>query len=84
MDDEGNKDTTEETGDTEDKDNVGTENFQSKWNLIHLVDIVSDVMKMDWHRVYDLNIVEFINTVCYYNDRTAYLNEQNKLWKQRN
>ena len=84
VDDKESKDSTEETGtDGSEKDSDG-QSFGTKWNLIYLVDIVSEVMKMDWHRVYELNIVEFLTVVCYYNDKAQYEKEQIKLWKQKN
>ena len=49
-----------------------------------MVDVVSELMKMDWHRVYELNIVEFLNTLSYNNDKVKYIEQQNKLWRMKN
>ena len=84
LDDKDDKDSTEEGRTDEDSQDAENQTFTVKWNLMHLVDIVSDTMKMDWYKVYDIPIVEFLNTVCYYNDKVKYIEEQNKLWRMKN
>lgn len=61
-----------------------TRDFLHKWKWQHLTDIVSDTMKIDWHKCYELNITEFLNIVCYAQDKIGYNNEQMKQWKTKN
>ena len=78
------KDSTEEGTDTGNTEDAEGQTFTTKWNLTYMVDVVSELMKMDWHRVYELNIVEFLNTLSYNNDKVKYIEQQNKLWRMKN
>ena len=85
MDDEEQEVTTGTTGADEDSEEGDkTDAFLTKWKWQHLVDTVSEIMRIDWHKAYGLNITEFLNIVCYANDKIGYNNEQMKRWQRMN
>lgn len=34
-----------------------------------MIDRVSEAMKINWHEVYELNIYEYLNVLCYLRDK---------------
>lgn len=83
---DGNEESTKgkEDGTEESQENDSSENFRDKWNWQYMIDIVSSTMNIDWHTCYSLNVIEFLNMVCYYNDKSAFDKEQMKKWKTQN
>lgn len=47
-----------------------------------MVNEVSDVMKLDWHSVMELSVIEFLNVCCYHRDKNNWEKEQQEKWKR--
>lgn len=80
------------TGDKEDseQDNEGetdetggdTNSFQAKWGWIENVDNVSEVCRCSWDDVWKMSAIEFLNLICYRNDKIAKDKEELEKWKR--
>lgn len=57
--------------------------FASKWNWISWVDRISEVTRLNWYQVYDMQINEFLNIMCYIIDKTAEEKRQIEEWKRK-
>lgn len=57
--------------------------FTQKWSWIIWIDKVSEVTKFNWHQVYDMQIKEFLNTICYVIDKANEENRQIEEWKRK-
>lgn len=51
------------------EEDEGVDEFVWRWGWIYSVDIVSDTMKLSWHQVMDMNVIEFLNVRCYIKDK---------------
>lgn len=49
-----------------------------------MVDTVSETIRESWGVVFDMNVVEFINIVCYSKDKLEYKNRKIKEWAKKN
>lgn len=46
-----------------------------------MVKEVSDVTKLTWHQVFEMNIIEFLNVCCFNRDFNNYEKHQMEKWK---
>ena len=76
-DSEEGKESSNESGSTEE---VGGNSFYNKWNWIHQVRVVSDLVHSPWDIVFKMNIIEFLNILSYNND---YEQERERIYKEK-
>lgn len=69
MEEEGSDTEGEGTTDGSREKDGDIEGFAYRWGWIYSVDIVSETMKLNWHEVMDLNIIEFLNVRSYIKDK---------------
>lgn len=49
--------------------------FQRKWGWVAQVDAISELTRQPWDSVWNMDVIEFLNLICYREDK---LNEQKK------
>ena len=47
-----------------------------------MVNEVSDITKLDWHKVFEMPIMEFLNISCYIKDKNNWEKAQQEKWKR--
>lgn len=73
-DEEENEEGEESRGKNKDEGDSGEttpNSFSDKWGWIHAVDEVSETTRESWETVFKMNIVEFLNILCYIRDKAA-------------
>ena len=60
----------------------GIDLFQEKWGWVANVDEVSKTCRCCWDDVWNMNVVEFLNIICYIKDRAAKEKEDIEKWKR--
>ena len=69
--------------DDDDGDSEETRNaYQDKWGWIESVDTVSETIREPWSVVFKMNIVEFLNILCYIKDRGDERKRQMQKYKE--
>ena len=58
------------TGGGDDAEEGSGSNFWQKYGWIALIDKMADGKREMWDYYFDLNIIEFLNTVAFYKDKT--------------
>ena len=43
---------------------------------------VADMIHKSWDEVWQMNVVEFLNTICYIRDKNEYEKEQIEKWQR--
>ena len=84
------EDMEEESGDrgTETPDNRGgtddeeTKGFTYRWGWIYNVDRVSETMRISWNEAFKLNLIEFLNVLCYIHDKNDWERKQLEDYKR--
>jgi hypothetical protein len=56
----------------------GEVTFSSKWGWIYYIDIISELTKNSWDKVFEMGIYEFFNLLAYRKDK------QNEIEKSKN
>ena len=56
--------------------------FSNSWGWIYQVDIVSETVRASWEVVLNMNIIEFLNILCYIKDKKE--EEKRQMLKLRN
>jgi hypothetical protein len=56
----------------------GEVTFSSKWGWIYYIDIISELTKNSWDKVFEMGIYEFFNLLAYRKDK------QNEIEKAKN
>ena len=73
--------TRAEEGDT-DEDGRVEDGFAGRWGWIASVDAVSETIRSPWDVVWDMSCVEFLNLLCYRNDKGTHEEEVARKWKE--
>ena len=77
-----------EDGEGEDGEGEGGEEsttgntFSDKWGWIYQVDTVSETVRVSWDVVFKMNIIEFLNILCYTKDKKE--EEKRQMLKMKN
>ena len=56
--------------------------FAWRWGWIYNIDRVSERMRISWNDAYKLNIIEFLNVLCYIKDRNDWEKQQIEDYKR--
>lgn len=83
-----NKTDEEDVEEGEEQDNKKEDNgdhseFGEKWKWISLVDRVSSTVRESWEKVFNMNVYEFFNILCYSIDKANDEKRRMDLWKQK-
>jgi len=62
----------------DDEEGEGEVTFSSKWGWIYYIDIISELTKNSWDKVFEMGIYEFFNLLAYRKDK------QNEIEKAKN
>lgn len=81
IDEKGERSSKEISITEEDSSGETNSEFSQKWNWICWIDRVSEVTRLNWHQVYDMQIQEFLNIICYLLDKGKEEKRQIDLWK---
>lgn len=81
--DEKAKGQNKEDKDSEDDSGDETGGFFAKWGMIYFVKNVSDMTKLDWPTVFNMNIYEFLNILCFNIDFHTFQESQIKQLQRR-
>ena len=68
----------EETGYSGDTGEIERTGFADKWGWLDAVRIVSDLVHSPWDIVFKMNVIEFLNLLCYSKDLAAERERLNK------
>ena len=60
----------------------GSEDFHAKWGWVAHVDAVSEATHETWERVWQMNLVEFLNIICYLKDKADFKNREIDKWRR--
>lgn len=86
-DEEETKENQGQTGKEETSEELNTDEtinpFTQKWSWIIWIDKVSEVTRFNWHQIYDMQIKEFLNIICYVIDKANEENRQIEEWKRK-
>ena len=74
------QDGEEQSGITEE---VGGNSFADKWGWIDSIRVISDLVHSPWDEVFKMNIIEFLNLICYSKDLAAERERQLKELKNK-
>ena len=77
---EGTGEDAKGSGDTD----VDVTSFSYKWGWVHSIDKVSETMRISWDDAFKLNIIEFLNVLCYIKDKNTEERKQLDEYKQKN
>lgn len=58
------------------------ETFHRKWGWVAHVDSVSEATHETWDKVWQMNVVEFLNIICYLKDKAEYKNKEIDKWRR--
>ena len=64
------------------RENEDTTGFSYKWGWIFNVDRVSETMRISWNEAFKMNIVEFLNILCYIKDKGEWEKKQMEEYKR--
>ena len=64
-------------------DDEGSDPFTKKWNWIACVDTVSETCRCSWSKVWEMNVIEFLNMICYTSDKAEKRKRDIEDWKRR-
>ena len=56
--------------------------FSDRWGWIHNVDVVSETTRQPWKEIWEMNIVEFLNILCYRRDKREWEKAELEKWKR--
>lgn len=72
-----------ESGDSgEDEEPQSSRVFDEKWGWIANVDAVSETCRCSWDDVWNMTAIEFLNILCYRNDKLEEQKAQIEKWKK--
>lgn len=74
----------EETDGGGEKDVDGDSGGDQGYSWMALVDIVSETLRIGWHEVYDISVIEFLNIAAYRKEKARKEQEALKKWKVSN
>ena len=74
------QDGEEQSGITEEVERTG---FADKWGWIDSIRVISDLVHSPWDEVFKMNIIEFLNLLCYSKDLAAERERQLKELKNK-
>ena len=57
--------------------------YQKRWGWQSVVDSISEKRRITWEQVYDMNIIEFLNMMCYIKDSSELERLQRDEWMNR-
>lgn len=77
---------SDEEGESDDGDEPSTDasEFVRKWNLLILIDEVSDLTRLTYPQVFELEVGEFFTFACYARDKAEFNKERREEWQRRN
>ena len=61
----------------------GVQGFTRRWNLLILVDEVSELSKYNWEQVFNMDVGEMMTWCCYGRDKAKNNEEQRKQWQRK-
>jgi hypothetical protein len=67
----------------EEETSGGDSEFGIRWKWIATVDRVSETIRDSWEKVFDMNIYEFFNVLCYSIDKANEEKRQLEMWKRK-
>ena len=65
-------------GQGEDNGETGGNSFADKWNWMYSIKQVSDMVHSPWDVVFQMNIIEFLNILCFVKDYNREVERINK------
>lgn len=74
----GKKDEEEQSNESGTTGTVPENTFASKWGWLDSVRVISDLVHSPWNEVFEMNIIEFLNLLCYSKDLAAERERQTK------
>lgn len=77
------KGSAEKNSDSEKPSEAGTDAYTSKWQWVIWVDKVSETLRVDWFKVYSLNVKMFLNIICYSIDKANNEKQAIEDWKRK-
>lgn len=82
----GGEDHQEQEGEEEDEGadpgSQADDGFSTKWGWIYHIDKVSETMRIPWQQTFELNIVEFLNTLAYTRDKAQWEKNERERWRR--
>lgn len=64
------------------KESTTGNTFGDSWGWIYQVDTVSETVRVSWDEVFKMNIIEFLNILCYIKDKKK--EEERQMLKLKN
>ena len=56
--------------------------FVDRWCWIYHIDQVAEVRRQSWDEIFSLNVVEFLNMLCYIRDKRNWEKKQREEWRR--
>lgn len=66
------------------KDDGFVKRYWRSWGWISQVDRVAELRRLTWEQVFAMNVVEFLNMLCYMKDKSEMDKIQMREWKRIN
>lgn len=73
---------TEEAEEGDNGNDSDSQEFTRKWGWISNIQSVADTMHKSWDDVFAMNIVEFLNVICYIKDKAERDKAEIEKWRK--
>lgn len=67
-----------------DSSSEAVSDFAQKWGWTFNVDVVAQTVHLSWNEVWEMNIIEFLNTLSYCRDKAAWERAEQEKWRRKN